>query len=723
MIRKAALLTMLTATLLSPAAVALPGMANAQATAVSRQTPQLLVEAIGPDVPREPTTEIKISGSFVNAGTEALSGVRVRMHYAPQPFTRRADLQAYQSGQGPQPSAWRNEQYLQQGGTVAPSAKAPWEFAFTPQQLGISRFGVYPIMIEALDSLGQQIAVQRTFVSYMPKNAKVTRTRLALVLPIIDQPRRADDSTFIDDTLPASMATGKRLGDLLKIAQDTASAKNITWVFDPAVLDDAQAMGKPHTVKSTQAPANPAAAKWLNDLRTALAKPPVVATPYGDPDVTALAHNGVDDVTREGTEAAKLVARQALGRDVITNVNWPANGSIDYDGLDLLSSGGVGGVDTVLLNAPNLPNPSSPSNPSQAVPPVVTTPDAATTVASVNGPVTALVADAALSEIIDAETSTPGAALLNRQRFIAETAMISSEPVTTPRTVVAAPDRRWDPDPAYVTKLVKTAAALPWLAPATLDTMKPAKTARTPRADLAYTDQDRRKELDKSYMSKVKRVSARIDLTTAVTKNKDLHLFDLALLRLTSSAWRGRTSAAAPYVKQIGTTVDGRIGKVYITGGDQPQFRTLAGADGEVPISVRNELRSPNSEVAVRLKVTSDKPDLLKIEPYENQEDPIIIRSGQNQTIRVPMTATPTASGQTTVTVQLTTSDGRKYGKPVELTVRTTGYTGIALVIVGAALMVMLAAVIMRVLRRRGARRATAAIPPRPAGAPAGNES
>ena len=51
-----------------------------------------------------------------------------------------------------------------------------------------------------------------------------------------------------------------------------------------------------------------------------------------------------------------------------------------------------------------------------------------------------------------------------------------------------------------------------------------------------------------------------------------------------------------------------------------------------------------------------------------------MIQGGDNRIIRVPMTAT--ASGQTTVTVQLTTSDGRKYGKPVELTVRTTGYAG-----------------------------------------------
>ena len=55
----------------------------------------------------------------------------------------------------------------------------------------------------------------------------------------------------------------------------------------------------------------------------------------------ALAHNGFDDATRTGISAAGIVARETLGRDVITNVNWPVGGLIDDDGLDLLATGGV----------------------------------------------------------------------------------------------------------------------------------------------------------------------------------------------------------------------------------------------------------------------------------------------------------------------------------------------------------------------------------------------
>ncbi|MEV6860686.1 DUF6049 family protein [Streptosporangium subroseum] len=712
MIRKATLLAVLTTTLLLSAAVVLPGAVNAQAAA-GRANPQIVLESTGPDVPREPTTQIKISGSLVNTGTQTLDGMRIRMHYASQPFARRDDMEAYQTGQGDEPVSWRDERYQQ---SIAPSGKLPWEFVFTPQMLGISRFGVYPITIEVMkvvNGLDQQVAAQRTLLTYMPKDLTVPRTKLAMVLPIIDQPHRADNDTFIDENLPASLATGKRLGDLLKIAQDTASAKGITWVVDPALLEDAQSTGRAHTVLSKgttrRLPADAEAVTWLASLRTALQDHPVVATPYADPDVTALAHNGVDDFTRIAIAQAGSVAKDILGRDVITDVNWPVNGMVDYDGLDLLATGGV---DTVLLNVLNLPPVMEPA----------TTPDAFSTVQSVNGPVTAMVADPGLSEALGAVTSTPGAALLGRQRFIAETAMISSEPVTTTRTVIAAPPRRWDPDPAYVSDLVKTAAALPWLAPATLDTAKPGKGVPTPRAGLTYTDQDRRKELGKPYMTVVKRTNARAGLTAAITTAEDYEGFDRSLLRLASSAWRGRPGTAAPYAERVGATVDARVGKVTITGTEQSRLRTLAGANGEVPISVHNGLTGTGSRVSVRLKVTPNQRDLLKIEPYKDSEDElIVIEGGHNRIIRVPMTST--GSGQTTVTVQLTTSDGRKYGKPVELTVRTTGYAGIALFIVGAALVVMLAAVVMRILRRRGGRRAAAARPPRRESAPAGTES
>src|SRR5690606_16548023 len=101
---------------------------------------------------------------------------------------------------------------------VDPGGKASFEVTTTAAELKMSRFGVYPLTVEIIDAVEQQVAVTRTFLTYAPKGEKVPRTRLALAMPIIDQPRRADDGTFLDDGLRASLDNG-RLNRLLRIAQ------------------------------------------------------------------------------------------------------------------------------------------------------------------------------------------------------------------------------------------------------------------------------------------------------------------------------------------------------------------------------------------------------------------------------------------------------------------------------------------------------------------------
>ena len=108
--------------------------------------------------------------------------------------------------------------------------------------------------------------------------------------------------------------------------------------------------------------------------------------------------------------------------------------------------------------------------------------------------------------------------------------------------------------------------------------------------------------------------------------------------------------------------------QVRIIGSEQTeQLRTLAGDDGEVPISVRNERSDPDSTVVVRVKVISQRPGRLEIGEYDGR---MVIAGGQTQTVRVPMSTTGASGGQTTVVVQLTTDDGRAYGQRASLSAR-----------------------------------------------------
>ncbi|GII97160.1 DUF6049 family protein [Sinosporangium siamense] len=699
MIRLTASLALLSAAMFAPPAAAAVAVgtkspqAHLGASAQARQTTQLIVESITPDVPRRQTDEIKIKGTIVNGAQTALSNVRVRLRYAPQAFTDRTQMENYQIGQGVFDRASVNA--MTQFPQISPGGKSSFEFTVTPAGLRLWGFGVYPMAVEVVDAVGQQLAIQRTYLPYAPENTPLQRTKLALVLPVIDQPRRADDGNFASEGLRPAMTGSGRLADLLKIAQDTGDAKGVTWFVDPALLDDARAMSQPYRLKNSKGTqdrqAEPLAKPWLDGMRTALAEATVMATPYADPDIAALTHNGLDGAPATALRLGGEVASEILGREVGTSVNWPVGGMVDHDTLDVLAGGEVS---TVLLNPDNVPYTQPTFTPS----PTPATPHAATGLNSVFGPVKGIVTDKTLSGLLEPEEGAAGATVLNRQRFIAETAMITKEQADKSRAVVAAPARRWaNPDPAFVTDLVKTVSSLPWISPVKLDSIKVDKSSPVPRADLTYSEQDRRGELSKKYLESVRQVTNQANLTTVVTSDDDKQVFDRALLRLTSSAWRGRTALAGTLVKQVDAAVDSRIGKVKVTGRDQR--RTLAGNNGVVPISIRNETEQT---VMLDVDVRSKTPDLLAIEAYGEARQ--TIGKGQSGIVSVPMRA-KRDNGDATVIVQLRTIDGEPYGEPVEIVVRTTGYTGIALVIVGGGLVVMLAAVLLRVLRRRSQKR------------------
>ncbi|MFG1709331.1 DUF6049 family protein [Nonomuraea sp. M3C6] len=688
MIRKAALLAVLSAALLAPMVAATPGVA---ATETRRQTFGVSITSITPDVPKNLTDVIKFTGTIRNDTGVAQSGLRVRLRYTQQRFTDRAAMAAYQSDQNPAtlPNIPSDSSAMDIP-PMAPGAQARWEFTATPVQMGMRTFGVYPIAVD-VSQYRVSLAAQRTYLTYAPTTVpEVPRNQLAIALPVIDQPHRAtDDALFVDDKLSQSITGKGRLADLARIAQ--VAPKTVTWFVDPALLDDLNTMTKGYKVKAKDGdeskPGNAEAGTWLTTMRTSLAASPVVAVPYADPDVAALAHQGLDTQTGRAIELGGQTARALLNRAAQTTVNWPPAGVLDADALDLLSVS-KDRVNKVLLNATNLP----------PQPPVTFTPDAATTLDSVSGPVTALVADAELSRLFEPTTAT--SVLLSMQRFIAETAMIAAEPgQTSPRSLVVAPSRRWDPNPTLVAALMKAAGRLPWLQLTTLDSIKPGKAA-VPRAGLTYTEQDRKEELTRKYLTPVKDVGSKAQLTSLITVQKTPSSFDAAVLRLTSSAWRNSTRVGRSVTKLVNSAVAARTDEIQITGAGPDRPRTLAGSNGVVPISVKNSL---STDIDLYIDVKSNNPDLLQVN--FKQDGPLRIGGGQSGTVQVPMNAPTSGSADATVTVQLKTSDGQAYGEPQRLTIRTTGYTGIALVIVGAALTVMLAAVVTRVLRRRSERR------------------
>ncbi|MEZ0074530.1 DUF6049 family protein [Planotetraspora sp. GP83] len=737
MICKAALLTLMTAALLAPpsmagTAVAAPGRVVAVAAAPAEP---LLVEQITPEVTNEPATPITISGT-VTGRPQALVEVRI-LYSRGQPFRLRSDMESFAAEDGALPLSWITKVPAT---PVDQSGKLPFQFTVTPQDLGMSRLGVYPLAIEALDATTKQrIAIERTFLPYVPKGEPVPKVKLALALPIVDRPHRADDATFMDDDLRTSVASG-RLAQLLKLAQ--RADKNVTWFVDPALLEDARQMSAgPYTVWSDDSgerkTADAGAGQWLDGLRTALAGKHVVATPYADPDMAALVHNGLDAPAVAALQRGAAVATGLLGREIGTSTAWPAGDTIDRDAIDELATAGV---TSVVLSGDALPPASPPASHDLATADPAAgaaATEAATGLDTVSGRITALLADPVLSQILSGEVSAPGSATIARQRFLAETAMLAFEqPNQTgqtgqtgqpgrpgrqlpqgqsvrhaARTVVAAPTTRlWNPDPAFLSALLQSTSSAPWLRLTSLDSVRPPRSP-APRADLVYTERDRQAELGRSYLSSVRKLGRKADAAATITK-EHTQLFHDAILRLTSASWRGDTKRAGAYVLRVEAAIDDRMDDVSVI--DTP--RAVAGANGQVPVSVANNL---DKDIVIKIRVTSDNTSRVAIDvpggAYET--DQITVLKARSQLVNVPVTV-PGGGGEATIAIQLLTGEDKRYGKPVHVTVRATGYTGIALVIVGAALTIMLAAVVMRMLRRRS-RKSFPFSPAQPAPQPA----
>lgn len=715
MIRKAVLLTVLAALL---AMAGLAGTAAAAPDRARRAADPLVLGQITPAIARSPSAPITIAGTFT--GTSA--SVHVRLHYSPgRPFRLRSEMAAFLADRGYVTTRYSTKIHF----AAVQSGRLPFQLSVTPQELGMSQFGVYPLAIEVLDAnSGQRIAIKRTFLTYAPEDAEIPRIGLAVALPLTERPHRADDATFMDDELRASITSG-RLAGLLKVA-GTAAGKQATWFVDPAVLDDVHAVSAGrYTVKTADGgrrmPADQAASRWLADLRTALADATVFALPYADPDLTALIHNGLEAPAVAAIQRGGAVATELLGKQVPTSILWPAGGRLDRDTLDELA---VSGVRTVLLDGDTLPERQAAgqetATPGTAAATPREHPEPAVRIDTVaDEQVTALLADPVLSGILTDDVSGTGdAALLARQRFLAETALLASQRQEQSRSpaagagtraagrggtraagratevqLIAAPRKRpWTPNPTALSGLLNAAAEAPWLrmVPLTEAGTGDAPTART---DLVYGDQDRGAELGRSYLGTVRRLSQQADAVATITK-EHTPLFNAAILRITSVAWRGDRKRTR-FAKQLDAAIANRLGKVTVI--DTP--RTMAGTDGQVPVSVANNL---DKDITVKIRVTSKDASRLAIDVPGGvfETDLITVLPGRTQLVNVPVTV-PGGGGDATIGIQLLTAEGKRYGKEVHVTVHATDYTGIALAIVGAGSAIMLAALVLRLIRRR----------------------
>lgn len=660
------------------------GASRAVASSQPAPPAEIVVAGIMPKAPG-PESEVEIHGRVTNTSSEPLEDVSVRLRFSANPLVTRTQLTRYAEGLSPARAFPRSRTQRQVAAELAPDESATWRIKVRVADLGLSRFGVYPLGVEALDGRPHQLATVRTFLPFVPDGSRRPQpTKITWLWPVIDRPHRITDRTYLDDELADQFSASGRLGRLVSAAQDAPAPDGrdrlpLVYAVDPQLLEDARLLSDEYEVRqdgeTRRREASEAAATWLEDIRSVTADSTVLAVPYADPDMTALTHAGLDDNLTFAVTRGEALAAELLGRDVARDVAWPPGGMLDQDTLDNLV---VAGTRTVILSDAAIP----------PAPALTYTPDAAATAPTIGGDAQVAVADSTLSEIVGRDSWSPGEAVLTEQRFLAETALITAERPNQPRTVLVAPPRRWNPPPDLASALLADSSQVPWLEPVSLSELT-AASEPVPRGPLQYPQSARQQELGSQFQDDVRSIHRDVERLTSVVTSQS-SAFHLALARTESSAWRDSKQLGGTFRGAVRDALDQQLDQVKILSRGP---RTLASTTGTVPVTIGNELEEHSVTVGVR--VTPRSRARLEVGDYENE---VTVGAGRKETIQVPMTAR--ATGVTTVELQLVTADGEPYGEAVDLSIRATGYGTVALVITGSAFAVLFLALGVRLVRR-----------------------
>lgn len=715
------------------AAPSLPPAPSAAATDVcagaSAQSPVVVeVTTLAPRAPVRADEPFRVAGRLVNCGDEALSGLQVRL-VTGERLSSRSQLR--RATAEPVVGSLRLQAQDAQVGELGAGASTRFDVRVPVADLRLGeRNGVYPLAVQARARTdgGQRgpVGLASTFVPWFPEGP-VAPTRVAWLLPLVDEPHRGPGAVMLSNELEGLVADGGRLSRLLLGGRVGAAGAceqpvptlgatapeapatdcrgetvPLTWAVDPDLVHSVEAMTRPYAVlvdgRRTDQPPSDAAVAWLASLRTAAAAADVLALPYADPDVVALSRTGsplADDVALLQQLGTSEV-RRLLDIDPVQTVAWPPPGPVT--GVVDTLAGSEGRALVVRSSALAGRDAGATSD---------RTPGARTTLPSTVEPVPALVPDDALSDLVAPDPTDDGwqGARLAEQRWLAETAMIAAERPGESRTLVLAPDRRADLQPAVLAAAVADTGRLPWLcgvllADAAAGTERcaqlPDEQAPAPVGALAVpvTSVPEAQALRPSFLRDVAEVRRASDqfaeqvLTPDDEGAKDIRARLLrARGRAESTAWRTRPGEGRRMLDLLRDDVAALRSQVSLVG--QPAL--LTGRDGTVQLVVQNRLDQPVT-VGVRLDPTSAA--RLSSEDAEIQVFP-----GQtSQQVSVQVEAR--TSGRFTARAGLVDASGEPFGETVELEVRSTQYGRVALAVTAAAAAVLIAAAGVRITRR-----------------------
>ncbi|GEA87307.1 DUF6049 family protein [Cellulomonas cellasea] len=603
------------------------------------------------------------------------------------------------------------------GAPLAPGASAEVAFDVPAASVGLldtpDAWGPRGLAVELVDGR-RRVGIERTFLLWLPDSEDLPHTRLSVLVPLVASAPGGGTASATSAQVPAPTATegGEEAatdeptpepteepapdepvqpedtaleaqtgpeGRLRALLTASGASTGVSWALDPALVARASDAG-------------PQSAAWLEELRTTAEGRDVLALPWADPDLAALAHADRPDLLTAALASSS--AARPLVSEGVTPVQWAAD-----DVPDLRTAALAAGTDVPsLVVGPGALTPERTTS---------TTAGPVTTVTTDAGPVAALVPDPTLSALLtDPARLQPGAtAATLAQRLLAETAVVAHEERETVPHVLATVPRDWTPDTALVTAALDALDAAPWvrLAPASdLLDAAPDTSDREPLPDVSRAPG----ELSAATVNALGDARNAAVAFAAVLEDPDAHLegLDREVLRPLSVAWRADDEGRRDVVRTALADATARRSGLSVVLSDR--FRMIS-STSQIHLALRSTL---DQRATVRIEMRPRKACL------EVGDAPTAtVEPGAEQTVVVEVSAS--ANCDVLVDVFALAPDGTsvatagRFDAHVSPTIENVGTA-----VVGALLALALLVGIVKTVRRgqtarRGARLAAQAVP------------
>jgi hypothetical protein len=641
-------------------------------------------------------------------------------------------------------------------GTLEPGGELPVRLTVpllgqATESLALTRPGVYEVLVNVngvpSDGGRARLAAVRLLLPVLslpgqadprpgpPDPDAPPAAGLTVLYPVVDVPRRlptvpGEQTLLTDDDLARSFAPDGRLGGLVAAFGERAPPGSAVraatcLAVDPDLVATAAAMRQGYAVRTPTGtvPGTGAevAGAWLDGLSAATRDGCVVALPFADADLVALARGNLGELGERAVSDGFATTAEILGTAVLDDITWPADEVLDEAALGDVAAGGA---QAVVL---------SPEALGDGVGVPAARGGVVSVVAAETSPMSAVLADPLLSRAASVAARAPASGIdgpAARSAAASGSARAAmSAPLATQDALAAlvfraqrgapagadplvlAPPHRWTTDATGARALLDAVGLL-------VDTgrVQPRPLADVVEAGPAAAGPPRRpvdplqitsRDIPTAVVETVREVHSDVtDLRSAAVPENDVGAtldatfapLEQAVLRPVSAAWHGRPdlarSAAADAAERIADLRD----SVRVLAPPSPY--SLGTSDAPLLVTVANGLPVT---MEVRLSISSTTG--LRTAPIPPQRIPPL---GRRQ---VQVSAEVVRSGQFSVEATVRTPSGRPLGPPSRLLVRSTAYGTITLWLTGSAgvLLVVLAAV--RVVRRirgePGSRRST----------------